>query len=463
MSQSASPLRSLPSIDELLNSKSFRAIAESHGRAVVLRIARSSLDDIRTELRSNIDQGNRDVLIERIGELALKTLNVETSRRISRVINATGVIVHTNLGRSALSVAAIESFRESSGYCNLEFDLVTASRGKRGTGAEAMICELTGAEAAVIVNNCAAATFLVLRAVAAGKEVIISRGELVEIGGDFRVPDVLTESGAILCEVGTTNRTKLADYEQAINENTGLILRVHPSNYRVVGFTESPSNAQLAALARDNNIPFFEDAGSGALVDLSEFGIDEPRIAASIEEGVDIVAFSGDKLMGSVQGGFIVGRRDLIESIRRHPLYRAFRVDKLAYGAIEATLAAYARGTEFDDIPTLRMIALDKGEIQERAQALTADVHENVGLEMIDGYSVVGGGAAPTSKLPTSLIAISKAGGSAEQVDAYFRERSVPIVGRISDDNFLIDLRSVDRADDEQIRNAIDHLAGHEF
>lgn len=463
MSHSASALRELPSIDEILNSESFLPVIESHGRAVALRIARSSIDKVRAGIKSNGDIQSRETLLQQVIDVAATVLQTETSARMKRVINATGVIIHTNLGRSPLSEAAIASLQANAGYCNLEYDLNSASRGKRGAGAEAMICELTGAEAAVFVNNCAAATFLVLRALAAGKEVVISRGELVEIGGDFRVPDVLVESGAILREVGTTNRTKLKDYENAISDNTGLILRVHPSNYRVVGFTESPSNNDLADLARSKGIPFFEDAGSGALVDLSEFGIDEPMIAASIATGVDLVAFSGDKLLGGVQAGFIVGKRDIVESIRRHPLYRALRIDKLAYGSIEATLAAYVRGTAQEEIPTLRMISLDKAAIEARARSFMDGLGEAIDLKIIEGESVIGGGAAPTARRPTSLIAVSKGQTSAEQIDAFFRERSVPIVARIAEGKYLIDLRTVDPKDDDEIRTAIAELADQEF
>jgi L-seryl-tRNA(Ser) seleniumtransferase len=316
----------------------------------------------------------------------------------------------------------------------------------------------------MIVNNCAAAAFLVLRVIAKGKDVIISRGELVEIGGDFRVPDVLVESGATLREVGTTNRTKLADYEKAISDSTGLLMRVHPSNYRVIGFTESPTNLQLSALGREKGIPFFEDAGSGALLDLSGFGLDEPAISSSIADGVDLVAFSGDKLLGGVQAGFIVGRKDLVDEIRRHPLYRALRVDKLAYSAIEATLNSYARGTHFEDIPTLRMLAIEPEAIRARADDFVASVvGKRVLLEIVEGESVIGGGSAPDLKPRTWLVTVAIDGRSAADIDEFFRASTPPVIGRITDGRFLIDLRTVQPEDVPVLKSVIEKLDAHEF
>jgi L-seryl-tRNA(Ser) seleniumtransferase len=293
--------------------------------------------------------------------------------------------------------------------------------------------------------------------------VIISRGELVEIGGDFRIPDVLEESGANLREVGTTNRTKITDYEKAISDTTGLLMRVHPSNYRVIGFTESPTNVQLASLSQERNIPFFEDAGSGALVDLSEFGLNESTISSSISDGVDLVAFSGDKLLGGVQAGFIVGRKDLIDAIRRHPLYRALRVDKLAYSAIEATLLSYARGTHFEDIPTLRMLAIKPEAIRERVKDFVLSLSGRVQIEILEGESVIGGGAAPDVKPKTWLISIAVDGRPASEIDSVLRASTPPVIGRIADDRFLLDLRTVLPSDQLDLATAIGELADHEF
>ncbi len=465
--EKASLLRELPSIDELLSVEPLASIAAAAGHSTALRIARSSIETLRREILDHSTLSTREHLVASLSKIATYSFHIETSSRVRRVINATGVVIHTNLGRSVLSDAAMQAIRQNSGYCTLEYDIKSGSRGKRGAGAEALACELTGAEAAVIVNNCAAAAFLVLRVLAKRKDVIISRGELVEIGGDFRVPDVLEESGATLREVGTTNRTKISDYGKAISEQTGLLMRVHPSNYRVIGFTESPTNLQLATLARGKGIPFFEDAGSGALVDLSEFGLDEPTVSSSISDGVDLVAFSGDKLLGGVQAGFIVGRKDLVETIRRHPLYRALRVDKLAYAAIEATLTSYARGTHFEDIPTLRMLAAQPGSIRARVEefvsSLSRKVSERVQFEIVDGESVFGGGSAPDVKPKTWLIAVVIEGRSASEVDAFLRCRSTPVIGRISDGRFLLDLRTVQPKEQPELVSVIQSLADQEF
>lgn len=457
----------LPSITELLSIEPFRSIAVESGHETSLRIARRSLEEIRRRLSTGEATGEREGLKTLASRTAEGFYRSEKSARTTRVINATGVIVHTNLGRSALSDDAIEALKIASGYCNLEYDLIEGTRGKRGAGAEALLCSLTRAEAAVMVNNCAAAAFLVLRVFAQGKDVIISRGELVEIGGDFRVPDVLAESGAKLKEVGTTNRTKIADYEAAISDTTGLLMRVHPSNYRVIGFTESPTNAELATLAKENNLLFFEDAGSGAIVDLSDFGLDEPAIASSIADGVDIVAFSGDKLLGGIQAGLIVGRRDLIEAVRRHPLYRALRVDKLSYAAIEATLMSYAKGRHLEEIPTLKMLAYDAEAIRVRAEELSGkfskDVSEGIRIEIVEGESVIGGGAGPDVKPKTWLFAVFVSGRSAEEIDAFFRSRATPVIGRISADRYLLDLRTVPENNEAELLSAIESLAVHEF
>lgn len=465
--EKASLLRELPSIDELLAVEPLLSIGEGSGHSTALRIARSSIETLRREILADSLHQNREQLVAALSTIAGEIFDRERSAKVRRVINATGVVIHTNLGRSVLSESARQAVANNSGYCALEYDLISGSRGKRGAGAEALICELTGAEAAVIVNNCAAAAFLVLRVLANGKDVIISRGELVEIGGDFRVPDVLVESGATLREVGTTNRTKIADYEKAISDSTGLLMRVHPSNYRVVGFTESPTNLQLATLARDKGIPFFEDAGSGALVDLSKFGLDEPTISSSISDGVDVVAFSGDKLLGGVQAGFIVGRKDLIETIRRHPLYRALRVDKLAYAAIEATLESYTRGTHFEDIPTLRMLAYELDAIRRRAEGLIEGVmsrnSHGAQLDIVEGESVIGGGSAPDVKPKTWLISVAIDGRSAAEVDSFLRAHDPPVIGRIADDRYLLDLRTVLPNEQPVLETAIGMLADHEF
>jgi L-seryl-tRNA(Ser) seleniumtransferase len=370
------------------------------------------------------------------------------------------VIIHTNLGRSPLSKAAVEAIAETAGYSNVEMDLGNGERGRRGESAERLLARICGAEDALIVNNCAAAALLILSAIAKGGEVIVSRGELVEIGGDFRVPDVLEQSGCRLREVGTTNRTKLSDYERAISAEIKAILRVHPSNYRITGFTESPKLNDLAELAHRNDLILFEDAGSGALEDLSRFGLgDEPSISSSIDAGADIVSFSGDKLVGGPQAGLIVGKAALLAKIRKHPLYRAVRADKLAYAGIEATLASFARDAAFDEIPTLRMLAMTFEEVDQRAKELVAKIEhlkiDGVSMEIVHGDSAIGGGAGSGVKLETSLIAIRHSKLSPVEIAAALRRSNPPVVGRIINDVVVLDLRTVDENDEELVLEAI--------
>jgi L-seryl-tRNA(Ser) seleniumtransferase len=372
-----------------------------------------------------------------------------------RTINATGVIVHTNLGRAPLSQAALERVRHvAGGYTNLEYDLAKGTRGKRDVHAEKLIARLTGAEAAVVVNNNAAATLLLLAALAQGREVIISRGELVEIGGGFRVPDVMNQSGAILREVGTTNRTRAADYAAAINERTALILRVHPSNFRVVGFTERPGLDELVALGRRFNVGVAEDLGSGWLGwpdrdTLPEQLRDEPIVSDSITAGVDVVCFSGDKLLGGPQAGIIAGRRETVDTIRRHPLMRALRVDKLTYAALEATLEDHAIGRGQEGVPVQRMLRLTKAEIGARADAVAAALSRaGWTTRVIDGSSTVGGGSAPGTEIPTRLIEIARNGMTADQIEEHLRTLDPPVIARIHEDRVVLDLRTVDPDDD---------------
>lgn len=392
--QDANILRAIPSIDSLLRTDAARALLERHGAAKLTAHARRVAEEMREELRRRANETNgrathaaatlahkdkelaRDdaakahegarasLLDEAVRRLA-ESFTREEATKLSHVINATGVVLHTNLGRAPLSDEARRAVSEEAArYCTLEYDLRTGERGRRGARVEALLAEVTRAEAALVVNNCAAASLLILSTLAKDGETIVSRGELVEIGGDFRVPDVMATSGARMIEVGTTNRTKLQDYERAFNERTRMILRVHPSNYRIVGFTASPTLAELAALAHRHDLLLFEDAGSGALEDLSDYGLaDEPVIKKSIADGADIVAFSGDKLLGGAQAGLIVGRAEIIERLRRSPLYRALRVDKLILAALQATLESHARGRALAEIPALRMIATQREEI----------------------------------------------------------------------------------------------------
>jgi L-seryl-tRNA(Ser) seleniumtransferase len=467
-------LRALPSIDTLLRTDAGRALGERTGLQRLTTLARSVTDELRAELQA---RESADTPVAANGDLSREALLAEALKRLERaveraessglrrVINATGVILHTNLGRAPLSDAARRAVaEEAAGYCTLEYDLETGARGKRGARVEELLSELTGAEAALVVNNCAAAALLILSTLAQGGETIISRGELVEIGGDFRVPDVMAQSGTRMVEVGTTNRTKLDDYRNAINLETQLILRVHPSNYRIVGFTAAPALAELTALARDNNLLVYEDAGSGALDDLGVYHLqDEPVIRESIKQGADIVSFSGDKLLGASQAGLIVGRSALIERCRKNPLYRALRADKLTLAALAATLEAHARGASFREVPALRMLAASYAEIEKRARAFlrrarTRLAADSFKFEIIDGESAIGGGSAPNTHPPTALIAITHAQLSATALEAKLRQARTPVVARILDERVVLDLRTVAVEEESELLDALGAL-----
>ncbi|HEV2761449.1 MAG TPA: L-seryl-tRNA(Sec) selenium transferase, partial [Pyrinomonadaceae bacterium] len=406
--------------------------------------------------REGVAAPTRESLLVEAARRLRRAVEREEASRLGRVINATGVVLHTNLGRAPLSTAARERLaREAAGYCTLEYDLTSGARGRRGGRVEALLSELTGAEDALVVNNCAAAALLVLSGLARDGETVVSRGELVEIGGDFRVPDVMSQSGTSMVEVGTTNRTRLSDYERAVNERTRLLMRVHPSNYRLVGFTAAPELRDLAALAHERGLLLYEDAGSGALVDLAPHGLSgEPVIRESIEQGADLVSFSGDKLLGAAQAGLVVGRREVVGKLRRHPLYRALRADKLALAALEATLEAYRRGAQFQEVPALRMLASTRDEIERRARRFVRRLRARLGdgaalsFELTEGRSAVGGGSAPTTHPPTVLVALTHRTLSAAALEASLRRQSPPVVARILDDRVVLDLRTV--ADDEE-------------
>src|SRR5216683_2159238 len=396
-------LRRLPSIDALLQTEAAKSLRQAMGAEQLTWLARRVTDELRQEIlgrnSESISPGPdaaRAALLKEAERRLVTAHESESASRMRRVINATGVILHTNLGRAPLSEAARRAVTEvASGYCTLEYDVAGGTRGRRGPRVDDLLADLTGAEAALIVNNCAAAALVVLTVLAREAETIVSRGELVEIGGDFRVPDVMAQSGTRMIEVGTTNRTRLSDYRKAISENTRLVMRVHPSNYRIVGFTKTPALSELAELAHALGLPLYEDAGSGALVDLGEYGISgEPVIRRSIEVGADIVSFSGDKLLGGPQAGLLVGRAEIIERMRRHPLYRALRADKLRLAALEATLDSYARDNSASEVPSHRLIALSALEIKERAESminrLRPSISESVKLETVGGESAAG-------------------------------------------------------------------------
>jgi L-seryl-tRNA(Ser) seleniumtransferase len=436
-----------------------RALETRYGRAALLDALRAETAGLRDRLASGrIAAVTVDEAIHEIEIGAEARLRDAMRPSLIRVINATGVIVHTNLGRAPLADAAIARLSAiAGGYANLEYDVARGIRGRRDVHAEKLIVRLTGAEAAVVVNNNAAATLLLLAALASGREVIISRGELVEIGGGFRVPDVMAQSGAVLREVGTTNRTRVNDYAAAISDRTALILRVHPSNFKVVGFTERPALEQLVALGRRFNVPVAEDLGSGWLgwpvreaLPLS-LG-DEPIVSESVAAGADVICFSGDKLLGGPQAGIIAGRREPLEQIRRHPLMRALRVDKLTYAALEATLEEHAIGRGRDAVPVQRMLTMGKEEIGRRAHALAAALNESGwSARVIDGMSTVGGGSAPGTELPTELVELRRDGMTADQIEQHLRTLDPPIVARIQDDRVVLDLRTVGLVEDSLV------------
>jgi L-seryl-tRNA(Ser) seleniumtransferase len=458
-----SDLRVIPSIEQLRQREAMQALEARYGHAPLVDALRAETADLRDQLASGaIAAVMVDEAVARIETGAARRLRASMRPSLVRLINATGVVVHTNLGRAPLSPAATARVSDvAAGYTNLEFDLDRGVRGRRDVHAERVITRLTGAEAAVVVNNNAAATMLILAALAAGREVLISRGELVEIGGGFRVPDVMSQSGAVLREVGTTNRTRASDYAAALSERTGLILRVHPSNFRIEGFTERPALADLVAIGRRFNVPVAEDLGSGWLgwPDRSELPTalaDEPIVAESIAAGVSVVCFSGDKLLGGPQAGIIAGTRAALDVVRRHPLMRALRVDKLTYAALEAVLEAHAVGRGRDDVPVFRMIAAPSDEIGRRAAALGRAI-EPAGWRtgVIDGASTIGGGSAPGSQLPTRLLVLERSEMSADDIQAALRSLEPPVIARIDEGHVVLDLRTVDPGDDELLATVL--------
>ena len=490
--------RELPSVDEVVRMPDLVALAAANGVAAVTDAARAVLARLRGEISSGLlDSTALQLALGGLAGAIEEQLRRALGHSLQPVINATGVILHTNLGRAPLAEAALAHIRETAGtYSNLEFEIETGARGKRDVHVDRLfrrlledgdragsegLRPLRTAEAAVstrvdvatiVVNNNAAAVLLALNTLADGGEVIVSRGELVEIGGSFRIPDVMAKSGAVLREVGTTNRTRAADYETAINERTRLLLRVHRSNFEITGFTEQAATAELVALSRKHNLPLMEDLGSGALVDLQNFGISgEPSVLDSLRAGVDVVTYSGDKLLGGPQAGLISGRADLVARLRTNSLFRALRVDKLTYAALEATLLAYVKH-DHDAIPTLKMMRLPKEEIGKRVEAVAKSVasvekarptvssqSRKMKIKIIDGESVIGGGAAPSSVLPTRLLALSCADLSADELAARLRHSDPPIVARVEDGRVLLDLRTVFPDQDHCIAAVLDRIA----
>lgn len=441
-------LRTLPSIDELLSRPSIRSILADHPRPLAVAALRRAVGQVRARLLAGESRPWSDDDLKE----ALKRL---TAPNLRRVLNATGVVLHTNLGRAPLATRAIERIAQvAQGYCNLEYNLEEGERGSRYEPVIELLCELTGAEDALVVNNNAGAVLLVLAALARGREVIVSRGELVEIGGGFRVPEIMKQSGAQLVEVGTTNRTRLADYEKAASEQTGLLLKVHPSNFAIVGFTETVATRELCALARRLGLVLFEDLGSGSLLALAGEGLsEEPTVRSVIEAGADLVSFSGDKLLGGPQAGIVVGKRDFISKVRAHPLNRALRVDKLTVAALEATLELYREG-RLDELPAHRLLTAPPEELERRAEHLRKLLEEQgVNAEVISTVAQVGGGAMPLAE-PASFACALQASDPRE-FQARIRSADPPVVARIAEERLLLDVRCLSEDELEAVAAAV--------
>ena len=448
--EQAELLRQIPSVDELLAQPRLAALSKRVDRNLVVEVARTVLADLRARIAGESNWTALGLNAASVEELISTEVERILSRSLQPVINATGVILHTNLGRAPLPETVVDEFRRSATqYGNLEYDLEAGARGKRDVHTGELLTRLTGAEAAIVVNNCAAAVLVTLAALARGGEVIVSRGELIEIGDGFRIPEIMEQSGAILREVGTTNRTSVGDYENAINEKTLLLLRVHPSNFKVTGFTHKPSLEELVTLSQRSGLPLVEDLGSGCLVDLSEYGVSEPTVKQSIDAGVSVVMFSGDKLLGGPQAGIIAGKKDLIARVRRYPLFRALRVDKLTIAALETTLGAYLRAA-WDEIPAIRMIRATPQELKRRAENLIRELRpelplDEVEIEIAEGASLVGGGSTPSQSLSTKIIRITSARYSATKLEQRLRgaPAGISVIARVEDDRLILDLRTV--------------------
>jgi L-seryl-tRNA(Ser) seleniumtransferase len=463
--------RRLPAVDELLRLPAVAALVAREGHAAVTEAARAVLERMRAEIAAGrLDEKGLELALGGVADAMARELRQAMRHSLRAVINATGVVLHTNMGRAPLSDRALDRIREAAaGYSNLEFDLKTGERGKRDVHTQRLFARLfaglredAGETATVVVNNNAAAVMLALNSLAEGGEVVVSRGELVEIGGSFRIPDVMAKSGATMREVGTTNRTRIGDYETAITEKTKLLLRVHRSNFQIVGFTERPSLDELVALGKRRGIPVLEDLGSGALFDLASVGVpDEPGVMDSLRAGVDVVTYSGDKLLGGPQAGLLSGKPELIARCRSNPMFRALRVDKLSYAALEATLLDYIR-QDHDAIPALRMMRLSADAVRERAEALQTKLQRLARLktEVVAGESVIGGGAAPGSNLKTFVLAITCQGLSADELAAKLRANDPAIVVRVEEGRVLFDLRTVFPEQEPAIAAALASLCG---
>jgi L-seryl-tRNA(Ser) seleniumtransferase len=444
---STNPLRNLPSVTQVLDAPAIVALRAEYGHDRTVEAVRATLANLRETVRAaGIADGECDVAA--VAERVAVHLRESARPKLRPVINATGIVLHTNLGRAPIAeVAARAAADAAKGYLNLELDLTSGERSSRSLAVREWVCRLTGAESATAVNNCAAATVIVLRALAAGREVIVSRGQLVEIGGSFRIPEIMGVSGATLREVGTTNITRAADYERAIGPNTGLLMRIHQSNFRIHGFTESPTLEELVALGRKHNLPVVDDIGSGALVDFARFGLDgEPAARASLASGADLILFSGDKLLGGPQAGIIAGRAELVKKIERDPLMRAVRLDKMTLAALEATLRLYLNEERaLADVPILRMLCLSNEDLRQRATALAERLRaiSELRVGVRNDVAYVGGGSLPDRPLATAVIEISSRDVSDAELAARLRTGTPAVLGRVQDGKVLLDVRTV--------------------
>jgi len=457
-------LRALPKVDDVLALPRVAEELSRHPRTLVVEAVRESIDSARARILVARDQV---VDVDAIVDGAILKVAEKSRPSLRRLVNATGVILHTNLGRAVLSRVAADAVADvARGYSTLEYDAATGARGSRHVHIEELICRLTGAEAAMAVNNNAAAVLLGISGLARGGEVIVSRGQLVEIGGSFRIPDIMVESGATMVEVGTTNKTRLRDYENALSKNTRLLLRVHSSNYRVVGFAEEVSTEELVRLGAAHGIPVFEDQGSGVLVDLRRFGLPyEPTVGESLAAGVSLVSCSGDKLLGGAQAGIMAGRAEIIGALKKHPLARALRLDKMTLAALEATLRTYLdKERAFQDIPTLRMLTITAEEVRKIAEDLSARVGEMCGeaaqVEVIDTVARAGGGALPTAEIPSSAVAITAPQIGVVELERRLRLGPCCVVARISEDRLLLDPRTLLEGEDVLVAEAVARAIG---
>jgi len=439
-------LARLPSVDQLLRALESRSEVAALPRARLATVVREVLDSVRKLVLADVDA---PVDTETLVHGVIASVRREGLFSLRPVINATGVVLHTNLGRALLSAQALERVAiVGAAYSNLELDITTKERGSRYSHVEALLRRLTGAEDALVVNNNAAAVLLALETLAHGREVIVSRGELIEIGGEFRIPDIMLRSGAVLREVGATNRTHLRDYVDAIGPNTALLMKVHTSNYRVVGFTADVSSRELTELGRARGIPVMEDLGSGSLLDLRPWGFPyEPTVPEVVASGVDLVSFSGDKLLGGPQAGIVVGKREIVGRLKKNPWNRALRIDKFTIAALEATLTAYEGGVARDNVPTLKMLTEPLVGVVARARrvlrGLGAETAQRLSAQVIEGRAQVGGGALPTVELPTAGVAVGATDAAARELDARLRAGDPPVIGRLVDDRLFLDCRTV--------------------